>query len=86
MGEPKHKVELIVWLDHCSIEGSGWHPISDALAMEPEPIYTVGWVIKETDVFLVVVNQAGENTDHISGDVLILKSCITLRKTILNDE
>ncbi len=83
-----YKVELIEWLDHCSLDDPGvsWYPISRVQEdLAPEIIRTVGWVVKETDDILVVVGSFGQNNDHVADDTLIIKSCIKRRLILLDD-
>ena len=77
-------VEFITWLDHCTDSERGWQSLENILKLEPVVIDTVGWVVKETDDYLVMVaslQNVGENAD-VQGEMLVLKSCIKRREKL----
>ena len=72
---------VITWKDHCSLRDCHFRCINDAMALEPPVIKSMGFVIKETDEYVVIVagmDEAAENRE-IYGDHLIIKSCIVSR-------
>ena len=82
-------VEFFEWLDHCSTPNRHWVSMEDVLGLSPVIVHTVGWVVKETDDYLIVVatmQQVDEGADASSQDVhcemLIVKSCIKRREKL----
>lgn len=80
----KYAIELIEWEDHASMGGPrGWGELDEARRLMPTTIYSVGWVITESDRHLVMVaHQGGEQID---GELCIIKACITKRTLLLKD-
>lgn len=72
----------IEWLDHCSRKDGSWAD-PDELARELKPIVvsSVGWLIKETDHYLLLVSS-NAGGDNVGGDCLILKNCISRRRVL----
>ena len=82
-------VEFITWLDHCTDSERGWQSLENILKLEPVVIDTVGWVVKETDDYLVMaasLQDVGENANasdqDAQGEMLVLKSCIKRREKL----
>lgn len=71
----------VEWLDHCSLSGRTWYDLDEVLDVRPLHIKTVGWVVKETDEYVVLANQATEG-EKFSGDICIIKSCVVDRKDL----
>ena len=84
--DAKHKIEMIEWADHCSLSNNdrGWRPWSEIENMEVVPIFSVGWVVKETDQYVIMVSHLGDDND-VYGEMLIIKTCITRRLMLLDD-
>lgn len=70
--------EVVEWLDHCSMFGRKWESLSDALELEPALVQSIGWVVKETREFIILIPSLCEETE-IYGELLILKACIKRR-------
>ena len=75
------KLVYIEWFDHCSLTGGVWHEKSDVENMAPMLVKSVGWVVKETDKYVIIVSSMFSDV-HVGGDVLIIKSCIKSKKVI----
>ncbi len=44
------------WLDAYE-ESAGWHSIEDALKMRPKPVKSVGYVIDETEDYIILAGD-----------------------------
>ena len=79
------KIELVSWLDIASGE-SGWQP-TEGYDLEPQPIETVGYVVKETKEYLVMCQSRYDNEkpEFIDNLVGIPKGCITMRSRMKMD-
>ncbi len=81
-----YRLERITWMDHCSMDNNtGWNPLSKVAEMTPEVINTVGWIIHESDTHLIIVGSFGEDNEQVASDILIIKSCITGREVLKDD-
>jgi hypothetical protein len=77
-----NEMEYVEWLDHCSLGPTRtWQDLSDAVELTPVKMYSVGWVIKETKKYIIVV-PTHNSSDHCYGEMLILKGCIVRRKIL----
>ena len=65
---------IIEWIDSCSIGNSQWNGFEDAEELTPEYCTSVGWVLKETDLYITIVPHSTELS--IKGEVCIPKYCI----------
>ena len=74
------KIQKIDWDDHCSA-GTGWFDKSEARdqALKCE---SVGWVVKENTKIVTLAQNKNSNTDIVADLIVIVKSCITKRKTL----
>lgn len=81
----------VEWLDHVSFTTSTWRSEDEFDDLSPIRCETVGWIIKETDDFIIVIGTRNEPTnkdidteheENYLGDILILKSAITKRERI----
>jgi hypothetical protein len=76
--------EYIVWLDHHEPQNENvwWSPEDLKTSITgPARVHTVGYIIKETDDWLAVAGQVTEDK-YTSQPLVIIKSCIVLRKKI----
>ncbi len=84
------KLVLIEWLDHGSWGDGGWtnlKEVQEESSFVTLPCLACGFVIKETDTTITVVNQINtKNLDdedaECSGDITILKCAIQSIKTL----
>ncbi len=75
--------EYIDWLDHASFSHSSWRPLEDTKAdLTPYAISSVGWLLKETDKYILISPHVSFENGSESGSKCILKSDIIFRKTI----
>lgn len=74
----KKKFEYITWLDHCALHGGGWKAQDDIETLRPMPMYSVGWVVKETKKHVTLISH-GNNEGSAKGDMCIIKKCIIRR-------
>jgi len=75
--------EFIIWLDHQEphSENVWWSPDDHALITGPARVYTVGYVIRETDDWLAVAGQITED-GCTSQPLVLVKSCIIKRSKL----
>ena len=75
--------EYIVWLDHQEPYGDNvwWSPDQHAEITGPARVYTVGYIVKETDDWIAVVGQITED-GWTSQPLVLVKSCILTRTKI----
>lgn len=78
----KNELEYVVWLDHCSLGPTRtWQDLADAVNLKPVKMYSVGWIIKETKTYIILV-PTHNTSDHSYGEMLILKGCIKKRRVL----
>lgn len=79
-GQYYDSAEWIRWVD--SVGENGWAEISDRQDLEPEPIDSIGFVIRETKTRIVIVQSlaADEMCDHV---LSIPKRCVLERWRIV---
>ena len=82
-------VTFVEWLDHCSVSSTHWVSMQEIMDLTPVVAHTVGWVVKETDEYLVIVatlqhveDGTDANDQDADGELLILKSCIKRREKL----
>ena len=83
MTPPKLPLVVVEWLDH--ITRSGWQDHKDTAKLEPATIFTIGWVVNETDTVLTIagaVDVSADADDNFNNIFLIIKGCIVSRKEI----
>lgn len=71
----KHPLVLVCWEDITSAYEGAWFDLEADL--RPATVYTVGWLIRETDKHLILAGTIGEHSGDVeySGDTLIPKGC-----------
>lgn len=72
------QIEQVVWLDACGIYRENYTPEDNLLGILQ---FTVGYVLKETDDFLVMCGEFGENRHFREGGEI--PKCLILRRRIL---
>lgn len=79
----KYELEYVEWLDHCS-HGRGWKEVKDLQENDWSPILvvSVGWVIKETKKYIVIIPHHDTTGGNCQGSMTIIKSCIKKRKRL----
>lgn len=77
------KLYYIEWLDPSS-EHNGWFELvqNELEKLKPCVCQSVGWVIKETEEYIVIVSSLIPDDKQASNDVCIVKSLITKQKLI----
>lgn len=78
-----YKIELIEWIDHASLEGGNWRDWDDLESLKLAHIYSVGWIVRETDSEVVVICHRDD--DVFWGEIIIHKPSIVRRVTLLDD-
>lgn len=79
---------FVEWWDHCSFTDSTWREEWEYDDVGPMRCQTVGWVIKESDDHIILVQTRSEPNDlendseKYSGDMCILKNNITMLKEL----
>jgi len=82
MRKPAWSYEYIEWVDHADPPGSTWFTHSDLTKVKAPPtIQQVGWICKETDVFILVTSSRCDQFSFVGQPTLVLKNCITKRVT-----
>ena len=71
----KPKLVCISWYDHSAYDGGSWHDRKKIENLTPVFIKTVGWIVKETKKYYVVVSSWSD-LDHMQGDFCILKGTV----------
>ena len=64
--DPRSKLYEIKWLDAYEME-SGWLDLEDALKIKPPEVRSVGYVLKETEEYIILAGDLG--SDQIDKDV-----------------
>lgn len=72
----------IVWLDHCSFQYSKWRDFDDIRNLSPTINTSVGFLLKETPVYLTIVATIHMEGKAGTGEMTILKKAITSRKKL----
>jgi len=50
------EIVVIEWVDAYE-ESAGWHSIEDALKMRPKPVNSVGYILKETEDYIILAGD-----------------------------
>lgn len=68
---------IVRWIDISSHDGA-WMDYSDAENLKPISVDTVGWIIKETNEYIVIVSSLSpEDGETVTGSVnAIPRGCI----------
>ena len=74
--------EFIEWQDHASWTDNDWASLTRNKKLIPVEMCSVGWVLKETKEYIVLCPHFAFDTGNGAGTMVIIKSCITHRKTI----
>lgn len=72
---------FVKWLDHCSYTETNWKDTKSCKSLSPVRVSTMGWLIKETKKYIVVVNHLANNGKNVDA-FCILKGAIIERKYI----
>lgn len=72
---------FVEWVDHCASGDNSWQSIDELRQMTPLLVWSSGWLIEETKLYLVLASSIGQN-GAACGDILILKNCIMKRKSL----
>jgi hypothetical protein len=76
---PELQLEYIKWLDHTAWETAIWNDINKLEELEPVLVYSIGWVIKETPEYIIIVSTIQPDNDIVHSEFLILKGAIIER-------
>ncbi len=81
--------EMVLWKDHCSTGSTDWAKFTDILDLSPIEVCTVGWIMKETDEYLILCSTFyspdGDHAPCGHGDIMILKNCVVHRSRLVCD-
>ena len=80
MKKPGLRIEMVSWLDHCSTTGGTWQSLETIRGLTPPEVCSVGWLIKETPRWIIIVPTFHEEEGY--GEILILKNDIIRRKRL----
>lgn len=76
-------IVYLLWKDHGSFNTVGWKDVEDVQdQLDPFLIESVGYRVRETDEFIVIVPHLSTANGSGCGEMLILKSCILKRINI----
>lgn len=64
--DPRSQLYEIKWLDAYEME-SGWQTLEDALKIKPPEVSSVGYVLKETQEYIILAADIG--SDKMDNDV-----------------
>jgi hypothetical protein len=78
-----NKLEIIEWLDHAAYSLSEWRDMDEIYNLEPVTVQTVGFVVKETKTYIVVISTF-TTARQANNEFCILKGAILRRKKIKN--
>ena len=84
------KVVYVEWLDHSSHSSQVWRSKEEYKELKPATCRTIGFVVNEEKEFITIActnHHIAETDDYeeennFSGDMCILKSCITKLKEV----
>lgn len=78
------KLVYLEWVDSVSVGGSAWTCKEEVAETDPYKliIQTVGFIVKETKLFITVASSIGEF--QLGGNISIPKVAILKRKVIKN--
>ena len=81
----QRRIELVEWMDTCSFDGG--RDLRDIDSWTPQKCYTVGWVLRETETFVVLAashqDEEEDTTVDAVGDVIAIpKGMISDRRVL----
>lgn len=82
------KLMFVEWLDHVSFTEAHWREEWEYDDMGPIKCQSVGWIIKEDEHCIVLVQTRNQpidlenDSEKYSGDICILKSAILMQKEL----
>ena len=80
MAKPKaRRLEAICWMDHCTYSQAGWKSEQDLTDLEPLAVMSVGWVIKETKLHVIIAATIDSQDKNFQGEQCLIKSTIVKR-------
>ena len=62
-----------------------WMAAEEAADMEPIPMLTVGWVLKETETYVVLVGTRSNDGEGLVGDINCIPKALVSQVTRLAD-
>ena len=65
---------LVRWTDINSYDGS-WMGLEEAKALKPAPMETLGWIIQETEEYIVIASTL-DGQDDVVGNVNAIPSSV----------
>ena len=78
VADQQMRLEFVQWIDHANCQE--WYPQSQiAEEFVPCEIESVGWVLKETENYIILVSSRCEQTEKAARSVLIMKTLISKR-------
>lgn len=77
MSTEKYCVVEVIWTDAGMNMEPGWRPMDEILEHEPPIIHSVGYLVKDTDDYLLVVPHFSKSGNEVGmGEMLINRSQI----------
>ena len=68
------KLYRVMWQDHCSV--AEWLSLPEAMSMKPVLAETVGWLVVDTEEYIVIAGERGQMDVSVSNITVIIKSCV----------
>ena len=78
----KIRAAYIEWDDSVSTAGNAWVSRKRVEEMKIDRCTTIGFIVKETNDLVTVVNSFDIQGDNVSGDMTIPKSAIRKRRVV----
>ena len=77
------KAVLVKWID--AVESPGWQMVNELTTCEAKQVNTLGWLVEETDVDIIVASSLVLAPAQICATLIIPRICITSIKAIEMD-
>lgn len=77
----KYKSVFIVWLDSTSLES--WIHLEEAQELSPSKVVSMGWIIHESDEYLVLASSIGEDDVCLSPTIILKAAILHMEETPL---
>lgn len=77
------RFEVIDWLDHGCFSDVRWRHLSEITEdLTPVKVRSIGFILFENKVQIIIAHTLALEDGKISGEMMILKSCITKRRRL----
>ena len=76
------KLLFVEWHDHHSFTTNEWRDFEDFEDETPLVVESAGWLVRENKTHLIIAAHHALRAGKVCGEMMILKSAITRRKTL----